>query len=286
MKFIENIDLYSNNFLFTFRAQRKHPGQFHAHKGMEFIYIYKGTGHIMLDHRMYELRSGTLIIFQPYQLHRIHQDDSAEYIRSYVVFEPSLFESYLASFPSLRSFFYHLWKDQLQNQIFYDIGPDHPLVHLYEELQERKHLVPDHKLTEEYGLFIMRFLCLLRLLWAKHENPDAPSVRSLSQVERMMAWLEEHYNEPFSIDELSKHVHLSPKHISAIFRQKTGGTLTDYLMAIRLNQACLLLKTSSKPVTEIGQEIGFTNTSYFCQFFKKKMAVTPYQYRKQFLELV
>jgi AraC family transcriptional regulator of arabinose operon len=283
MNLITNLDLHNNQFLLNYYSQLKRPGRFHAHQGMEFLYIYQGTGHIMFDHRMYELKKGALVFFQPYQLHRIRQDISFPYIRSYFVFEPTLFEAYLTAFPALRSFFYHLWKDQLQNQIFFDLSPDHPLVLLYGELYERSKSIPANKITEEHGLFIVRFLCLLRPLWAKYENPDASSVRSLSSVERVMAWLEVHYRENYSVIELSKHVHLSPKHISALFRQKTGGTITDYLMAKRLNQACLLLKTTTSSVTEIGLDIGFTNTSYFCQLFKKKIGITPYQYRKQFL---
>ncbi|NHN28977.1 AraC family transcriptional regulator [Paenibacillus agricola] len=284
MAVIEHLDLTDNHFLLKFRSEVQITNNFHGHKGMEFMYIYQGKGNLMLDSRMHEFKSGHLICFQPFQLHRIQQDITTDYIRSYVVFEPSLFDTYLAPFPVLRSFFHHMWKDQLSNQIF-ALDEEHPLVLLYEELHERCQKVPAASLAEEYGLFFVRFLCHLRPIWSEYDTIDCTSIRSLNHAEHIMDWVEKHYQEPFSIHELAKQLHLSPKHISSLFKQKTGGTITDYLMAKRLNQACLLLKTSSKPIGELCFECGFTNLSYFCQFFKKKMSITPYQYRKQFLEL-
>ncbi|WP_240414131.1 AraC family transcriptional regulator [Paenibacillus periandrae] len=284
MAVFEHLDLTDNHFVLKYQADQQMVNHFHAHKGMEFMYIYKGKGHLMLDSRMYEFKSGQLIVFQPFQLHRIQQDNSSDYIRSYVVFEPSLFDTYLAPFPVLRSFFQHLWKDQLTKQIF-ELNEEHPLVLLYEELHSRCSRVPVNTLAEEYGLFFVRFLCLLRPIWTEYDSTDGASIRSLNHAERIMDWIEAHYQEPFSIQELAKEVHLSHKHISALFKQKTGGTITDYLMAKRLNQACLLLKTSSKTISEICLESGFANLSYFCQFFKKRMRITPYQYRKQYLDL-
>lgn len=286
MNFIANLQLHKNHFLLKYRMNGMHPGSFHAHQGMEFLYVYRGTGTFMLDNRLFELKDGTLIYFQPFQLHRIQPDRSLEYIRSYAVFEPSLFEPYLTPFPMIRKFFHHLWKDQLPQQMFYDLDDKHPIVLSFQELHRKSRMTPAGQMNEEFALFILSLLQWLRPLWSLSDLAKSVHVRPLTHVERMMAWLEDHYREPFSIDPLSRHVHLSPKHISTLFRQQTGGTITDYLMTKRLSQACLLLKTTTDPIGRIAIESGFGNVSYFTEQFKKKLGVTPKDYRKCFLELL
>jgi AraC-like DNA-binding protein len=48
-----------------------------------------------------------------------------------------------------------------------------------------------------------------------------------------------------------------------------------------MRQAILLLTTSKRSVSEIGETVGLANSSYFCKFFKDKIGITPYQYRKK-----
>lgn len=80
---------------------------------------------------------------------------------------------------------------------------------------------------------------------------------------------------PLPAELLAQSVHLTPSHISATFRQAVGSTITDYLTAVRVRQACLLLRTGGKSVEEIGRVVGLQNTSYLCQMFKKHVGISP-----------
>ncbi|MFD2878690.1 helix-turn-helix domain-containing protein [Paenibacillus rhizoplanae] len=64
------------------------------------------------------------------------------------------------------------------------------------------------------------------------------------------------------------------------FHQETGGRLVDYLTARRLKQACRLLETTDLTVERIGRTVGFPNSSYFNQLFKRVLGLSPLQYRK------
>jgi len=46
-----------------------------------------------------------------------------------------------------------------------------------------------------------------------------------------------------------------------------------------MQQACSLLQTTNKSVEVIGEQVGFTSTSYFISLFKRIMGVSPHQYR-------
>lgn len=86
--------------------------------------------------------------------------------------------------------------------------------------------------------------------------------------------------EEFQLDVLAHAVHLSPNHVSAAFRQSVGTSITEYLTARRIRQACWLLRTSDVSVQEVGQSIGLSNFPYFCQLFKKHVGLTPYKFKR------
>jgi YesN/AraC family two-component response regulator len=93
-------------------------------------------------------------------------------------------------------------------------------------------------------------------------------------------WIENHFQEDFQLDMLAKEIHLSPNHVSYIFHKETGSSISDYLAARRLQEACSLLRTSSLNIQEVGYRVGFGNFSYFCKFFKKHIGMTPHQFRQ------
>ena len=103
--------------------------------------------------------------------------------------------------------------------------------------------------------------------------------KSSTTAERMLSWIEDNYSKPFKLEELAQAVHLTPNHVSATFRQSIGSTVTEYLTARRIRQACWLLKTTDMSVQDIGEAVGLGNFSYFCQLFKKHVGYTPYTFK-------
>jgi AraC-like DNA-binding protein len=100
-------------------------------------------------------------------------------------------------------------------------------------------------------------------------------------VEHILGWIEHHYAKPFQLEPLAKELHLSTFHLSHLFKEATGISITEYITVRRMHQAVLLLTSTDKPITRIAEEIGITSCSYFCKLFKSRMGTTPHQYRKR-----
>ena len=64
------------------------------------------------------------------------------------------------------------------------------------------------------------------------------------------------------------------------FREKTGMTLSEYVLEKRLSKAESMLRKGVHPVGEIALELGFSSVSYFCSVFNKKYGMSPLAYRK------
>lgn len=73
---------------------------------------------------------------------------------------------------------------------------------------------------------------------------------------------------------------LSPSYLSALFSQETGQTLTEYVNEKRVKLAMRLLATTKLQIQTIAQHCGILDVHYFSKVFKKKLGITPKQYRE------
>ncbi|MDR3560689.1 MAG: AraC family transcriptional regulator [Negativicutes bacterium] len=262
-------------------AVQENWDKYHAHQGMEFIFVHHGKGIVIIDQNIYTFGPGTLMYFQPFQLHRVKAElaDEEHYVRSKFLFEPSLIDGYLDHFAAVQHFFRYLWQGRLPAQVINlaDTGTDLPAIL---ELYRAKEPGGRGQTIEEFALFVSVFFQFLQGCWQR-QGEDSKNIqfRHVHYAEEIMRWVDAHFQEEFTLNALAQQLHLSNCHISHLFRKATGSSITEYLISRRLREACLLLRTTPASVQEIADGVGITNVSYFCQLFKKKYGETPAQYR-------
>jgi two-component system response regulator YesN len=93
-------------------------------------------------------------------------------------------------------------------------------------------------------------------------------------------YIEDHYNEDISLEELAKEICVSPNYLSRLFRDKTGENYIEYLTNIRINKAKELMMSTEMSVKEISYNIGYNDPNYFSRLFKKIEKVSPSEYVK------
>ncbi|RAV16109.1 helix-turn-helix domain-containing protein [Paenibacillus contaminans] len=99
-------------------------------------------------------------------------------------------------------------------------------------------------------------------------------------IEKMLAYIEEHYAESdFSLDRLADNFELSPTYISKLFKEHTEKNFIDYLIEIRINASKELLADKNRKINDIAEGVGYTNTRSFLRAFKKYTGMTPTEYR-------
>lgn len=125
-----------------------------------------------------------------------------------------------------------------------------------------------------------QYLCsLLNLLWQRRA---ACSGKYSDVIDQVKAYVSREYNnEQVSLKMISAHVRISPSHLSKIFSQETGQTITEYLTQIRIGKAKELLKTTNNKTFEIAYKVGYNDSHYFSNIFKKTTGFTPREYRTQ-----
>ena len=104
--------------------------------------------------------------------------------------------------------------------------------------------------------------------------------REDSTFGRVARYIDRHYAEDLSIEQLARQFYLSPYHLSHIFRQKTGYSLKQYVLRRRLGEAQMRLVNAQDSVQTISEAVGFADASYFSRIFSKYVGLTPTEYRK------
>lgn len=94
------------------------------------------------------------------------------------------------------------------------------------------------------------------------------------------SFLENNYNKDIKVSEIAEEFYISPSYLSTIYTEARGFGIVDKIRGLRLNHAAHLLRNTGKNISEITQESGFNNESYFYRSFKAEFGFTPTEYRK------
>lgn len=100
-------------------------------------------------------------------------------------------------------------------------------------------------------------------------------------IDRAIEYIHKRYKERISADQLSVEVNLRKEKLQAGFKKKTGFTLHDYILKVRIDRAKTLLLGSNEPVKFICDLIGFKDESHFIKVFKRHTYTTPAEFRYQ-----
>ena len=106
--------------------------------------------------------------------------------------------------------------------------------------------------------------------------------RSSDYVERCKDYIRKHYREKLYLEEIARHLGISPGYLSKLFKKETGMCLENYITEERVGRAANMLIYSEIPLSEIALYVHFPNQSYFGKIFKQYKGMTPRAYRERY----
>ncbi len=230
----------------------------HFHKNLELAFCFCGTQKIKVRDRVYVLGAGDAILIFPNLAH--------EYLKSENDNTKSL---------SL------ICNTRLLTEVFPDIVtkcPEDPLV-------------PAAQISKNAVLAFEGLACAndqaQMLGWTYIALADLLSTRTLVSCDgdkdlpaRVVAYVDENFKDPLTIEHLSKIFGYHPSYIAHIFCDQLKITFRTYLGAVRAEYAADEIRTTQKSLTEIAYETGCNSLNTFCRCFKKHFSMTPSQYKK------
>jgi transcriptional regulator GlxA family with amidase domain len=109
---------------------------------------------------------------------------------------------------------------------------------------------------------------------------DQSSTHHDETIIKVQEWIQENYRSSIQLADIARQFRMSTRSLNRRFRSAANTTPVQYLQEFRLSQAKDLLKHSNLVISEVADQVGYSDASYFTALFKKVNAVTPAEYRR------
>ena len=108
-----------------------------------------------------------------------------------------------------------------------------------------------------------------------------PVQRANKECAAVRRYIDEHFDEPLTLDQLAEHIHVNKYYLSHTFRKEFGISPINYLNERRIRESQYLLEHTNHSLSQIAHMLGFSSPSYFSQSFRRAEGISPVEYRKQ-----
>lgn len=143
-------------------------------------------------------------------------------------------------------------------------------------------LMAEKGLVYELEVYI-QLICLWRELMLNADTAlqTEPAVFRHKEIKQIIVYIQTHYREPISLEEIASAVHINKSGCCRLFKQALNCTILDYLTEYRIQKSLALLADTDMSITQIAHDVGFSGVSYFIKKFNTVMHTTPGVYRKR-----
>jgi two-component system response regulator YesN len=109
---------------------------------------------------------------------------------------------------------------------------------------------------------------------------DDGARRCHAAVRAAVLYLRNHYSQGITVETVARELYVSPSHLMHLFKAELGKTFNECLIDCRIEKAKELLKDKKYKIYEVCEQVGYTDTRYFSQLFKRITGLSPREYGK------
>lgn len=256
----------------------------HWHKEVEIILIRSGTVYLGIHDMPIQAFEGDIIFIGSGELHYVLASPESE--RLVFQFDISFFqelsflkntscslhEAIMFSEPNSQN-----WSEELHQHV------RNLLEQIYEEATQQK---------DGYSYAIKGYLCLMMTLIfreLKHKDQHQMtrigfnSNQTLEKLDEIFRYIELHYTQPLTLEEISAHVGFSSFYFTKFFKKNTGITFLTFLNEYRIEKAKWILLNENLPMLDLMERTGFSNSKTFYRLFKQITHTSPSEFKRRHL---
>lgn len=284
--------LISNYLPFNlFQAQPYGNALFSSHwhdQVMEIVYIVKGRIQLFIEGYSYIGVEGDIFLIEEGQIHGAYLIEKEELVPEY--YAVLINKSILLTAESMHMVHEPILNSKLSLPRCLQPADDH-----YSSLKELILNIANEYIEKKcgYELVIKSYLYQLIVTLTRGYGYDTVGLvaergkrRKIEELRDVMMYVEEHYGEQFTLNEISKIARMSPYHFCRTFKRITGQTFIEYVNLCRIRKGEEMILNSSLPISQIAHRVGFNNINYFNRVFRKYRLCSPSEFRKQMVQSV
>ena len=251
-------------------------GESHAHPYYEFYFFLEGAVSIQVREKIYPLHCGDIVLIPPMTSHQALIHHSEIPYRRFVLW---ISEPYCGQLGELSEdylyFIHHVEKTKeyvIHNDMITFNTIQAKVFSLLEEIQS-KPFGFEPKITIDVNDLVLH---LSRIVYEQNHSDFSSGGKNLYQ--NIIDYIEQHLDEPLTLDGLAKEFYVSKYHICHIFKEHMGISIHQYILKKRL-KSCKHALLKDVNISTVYQSFGFKDYSGFYRAFKKEFGISPKEFK-------
>lgn len=249
----------------------------HQHKEIQISYIISGEGTYIIGDNVGDFKKGDIFVIGENLPHVFKSDEASKQNVAMI--------SIFFSKNSFGDDFFNLPEFQHMQTFFEDLALGVQIKSLKEEITQ---LIEKFDRESKFEQFIT-FMQLLNKMCAAKRTPLSSIINlkkyAGNEGKRMsdiFQYTMNNFQQEITLNEVADIANMTPNAFCRYFKQRTNKTFVNFLIDIRIGNACkLLAKNNDFSITEISYKSGFNNLANFNRKFKAIKGITPSEYRKK-----
>lgn len=252
-----------------------HPRILHKHTDfLEILYVRSGSGVYIVDEQRYNITQGDVIICNVGVLH----DEDPTQSRELNTLSLALTNVAVKGLPV----------NCLIAPEYSPVFPAGECADMICSLLTMMHqlLATNPKgASETCNYLATALLSKLLMVIRRYCESEGNTVRSRTDIiaGQVKSYIDTHFDEQFTLQDISDAIRVSPYHLAHMFKETTGYSPMQYTVRRRLGEAQSLLISTDHSVTEIAVSVGFGNPCHFNTMFSKYIGISPSRYRSSYV---
>lgn len=270
-----NCDMPMDFRIYKVKKEYSAQGQpSHVHPYYEIFYLINGDCTFFIDHNIYQLNRGDLVIVPAGELHKSTLPRVGSSERYVLSFRDS----------SLGWINKAIGEEAVRQSLSMGV------ISIPEKRRDYVEALMHKMVFESEGqdmlspAFIQTGLMELLLFIIRCQRFEQNVIKEIDVDNQLMqeiaTYIYNHYDRKISLDEMSERFHISRSYLSKKFKAVTGLGFKEYIINVRIKNACRLLLETNKSITDIAFECGFNDSNYFGDAFRHVKGMSPNKYRK------
>lgn len=250
--------------------------QLHQHEEIQISYIVGGHGRLIVGDSIHSYVSGDILVLGSNIPHLFQSTESStpSHMIS-VFFTKEGFGEVFGVIPELSEI-----------NVFFETSVKGLKIRSLDN--DLKQLFLDLPTTHN----LQRFILFLKLIQNLKQTESQPLISTLparllsnaqgQRLQLIFEYLMNHFHSPIKLKQIAGIVHMTPHSFCRFFKQRTNKTFFQFLIELRIENACQLLLYSPMPtIAEISERSGFNSLSHFNRTFKKIKMMTPSEFAQK-----
>lgn len=248
---------------------------FHNHDGCEILLILGGMLDFYTESGGARLERGDLVCINEYDFHRADVVTKGQYDRIVI----NVRHNHLARISTSRTDFTACFQPNPLNPIKMTHLSEDKITELSGYAQALEESLAQEKIGDELvaDAFLKLIMVMIVRQFLKQGVPGRTNIVPWLVAETF-SYIEDHLSEEITLKKLEEHVHHNGTYISRCFKQITGITLQQFIIAKKIMLSCRLLREGNAPC-DVCYMTGFNNYSNYSRTFSKQMGISPKKYQ-------